>query len=105
MLTKGEHRSFYADDQSQVKDIRRTALTVFGYSIRHSFSEIEKRRKVFVRLDKETYRKVMAHTLSIAVWDSYRDKSRLEGEIQRLPYQPYQPVYAQLRGDRSAGES
>ena len=96
MLSKGEHRTFYADHQSQVRDIRRTALTVFGYSIRSTFSETEKRRKVFIRLDKKTYRKVKAHMLTISVWDSYRDKSRLERDFQRLPYQPYQPVYAQL---------
>ncbi len=96
MLSKGEHKTFYADHQSQVRDFRRTALQVFGYSIRYTFSEIEKRRKVFIRLDNETYRKVKAHMLTIAVWNSYCDKTRLEREFQRLPYQPYVPVYAQL---------
>ena len=96
MLTKGEHKTFYADHHSQVRDIRRTALKVFGYSIRYTFSEIEKRHKVFIRLDAQTYRKVEAHMLTIGVWNSYRDKTRLEREFSRLPYQPYAPVYAQL---------
>ena len=51
ILTKGKHEAFYKDHHSQVQDIRRTALKVFGYSVRYSFSEIEKRQKVFIRLD------------------------------------------------------
>ena len=96
MLTKGQHKAFYADHHSQVKDIRRTALKVFGYSIRYTFSENEKRHKVFVRLDAETNRKVKAHMLTIGIWNSYRDKDALEREFRRLPYQPYEPVFAQL---------
>jgi hypothetical protein len=96
MLTKGEHRAFYADHQNQVRDIRRTALKVFGYSIRYTFSEIEKRQKVFIRLDAETNRKVKSHMLTIGVWNSYRDNTALEREFRRLPYQPYEPVFAQL---------
>ena len=98
ILTKGEHEAFYADHQDQVRDIRRTALKVFGYSIRYTFSEIERRQKVFIRLDAETCRKVKAHMLTIGVWNSYRDKTALEREFRRLPYQPYQPVFAQLCG-------
>ena len=96
ILTKGKHEKFYADHHSQVQDIRRTALKIFGYSVRYGFSEIEKRQKVFIRLDVKTYRKVLAHMLTIGVWDSYRDKTALEREFNRLPYQPYEPVFAQL---------
>lgn len=96
MLSKGRHEAFYADHGNSVHDIRRTALKVFGYSVRFSFSEAEKRDKVSIRLDAETYRKVKAHMLTIAVWDSYRDKARLEREFWRLPYQVFDPVHAQL---------
>jgi hypothetical protein len=96
MLTKGQHAAFYADHQSQVLDIRRTALKVFGYSIRYTFSETAKRQKVFVRLDDETRRKVQYHMLTICVWNTYRNKEALEREFRRLPYQPYEPVFAQL---------
>ena len=55
MLTKGQHmKPFMQTIRDQVRDIRRTALKVFGYSIRYTFSEIEKRQKVFIRLDAET---------------------------------------------------
>jgi len=96
ILTKGKHEAFYEDHHSQVQDIRRTALKVFGYSVRYSFSEIEKREKVFIRLDLKTYRKVTAHMLTVAVWDSYRCLEKIEREFNRLPYQPYEPVFAQL---------
>jgi hypothetical protein len=96
MLSKGRHARFYDDHGGNVADIRRHALKVLGYSIRFAFSEVEKRWKVSVRLDAETYRKLKAHMLTIAVWDSYRDKNRLEREFSRLPYEPYGPVYEQL---------
>lgn len=96
ILTKGKHEGFYEDHHSQVRDIRRTALKVFGYSVRYSFSEIEKRQKVFIRLDPKTYRKVMAHMLTVGVWEAYRCKEKMEQEFNRLPYQPYEPVFAQL---------
>ena len=96
MLTKGQHAAFYADHHSQVADIRRTALKVFGYSIRYSFSETNQRRKVSIRLDAETYRMVQPHMLTVGVWDAYRSPDRLEREFRRLPYQPYEPVFAQL---------
>ena len=96
IVTKGKHEKFYADHHSQVQDIRRSALKVFGYSVRYSFSEIEKRQKVFIRLDDKTRRKLEAHMLAIATWDAYRDTAALEREFNRLPYQPYEPVFAQL---------
>jgi hypothetical protein len=34
--------------------------------------------------------------LTICVWNTYRDKESLEREFRRLPYQPYEPVFAQL---------
>jgi len=96
MLTKGKHEAFYRDHGENVRDIRREALKVFGYSIRYGFSEVKKDWKVSVRLDQETYRKVREHMLAISVWDSYREPSRLEREFRRLPYQPYEPVFKQL---------
>jgi hypothetical protein len=96
ILSKGRHEAFYDDHGSCVRDIRRTALKVFGYSVRFSFCEAEKRDKVSIRLDAGTYRTVKAHMLTIAVWDSYRDKARMEREFSRLPYQVFDPVHAQL---------
>ncbi len=96
MLTKGKHEAFYRDHGENIRDIRREALKVFGYSIRFGFSEQTKAWKVSVRLDRETYRKVREHLLACCVWDAYREASRLEREFSRLPYQPYEPVFKQL---------
>ena len=49
VLTKGEHSAFYRDHGPHVLDIRRTALKFAGYSVRYSYSELEKRYRVFVR--------------------------------------------------------
>ena len=58
---------------------------------------MEKRQKVLISLDAETYRKLKAHMLTIGVWNSYRERTVLEREFRRLPYQPYEP-------DRSADQ-
>lgn len=96
MLTKGRHERFYADHGRSVLDIRRTALKVFGYSIRYSYSAAEKRMKVFVRLDDERYRELRSHLLTIATWESYREPERMARELARLPVQVYEPVFGQL---------
>ena len=92
MVTKGRHETFYADHGSNISDIRRTALKVYGYSIRFNTNA----NKVSVRLDEQTQSKAKAHLETIAAWDSYRDVAKLEREFMRLPYQPYAPVYRQL---------
>ena len=96
MLTKGRHEPFYRDHGSCVLDIRRTALKAFGYSIRWGFSEVERRFRVSVRLDKETYRRMKAHMLTICTWPGYRSQEAMEREFRELPYQLYGPVREQL---------
>jgi len=96
MLTKGKHEPFYRDHGDSVCDIRRKALEVFAYSVRYSYSVREKRWRVFVRLTSEELKKLTAHMLRVCVWDSYRDKSRMEREFRRLPYDAYDPVFDQL---------
>lgn len=94
ILTKGKHEKFYHDHHESVRDIRRNALKLFGYSIRYTFSEVERRYKVFVRLDDKTRRKVESHMLTVAAW--HRDRSDMEKEFRMLNFQPYEPVYDEL---------
>ncbi len=96
MLTKGRHDAFYADHGSAVLDIRRTALKAFGYSIRWGFSEAEKRYRVSVRLDKDTYRTVKAHMLTVCTWPAFRSKEAMQQQFLGLSYQLYGPVREQL---------
>lgn len=96
MLTKGRHEAFYRDHGTSVLDIRRTALKAFGYSIRWGLSERQKRHRVFVRLDKATYRKVKGHMLGLCRCDGHRTKESMEAEFRRIPFQLYGPVREQL---------
>ncbi|WP_425395419.1 hypothetical protein [Aeoliella sp.] len=95
IATHGRHQ-FFNDHQQSIRDIRRTALKVRGYSVRYSFSEVEKRWRVFVRLDKPTYRAIKAHLIAIAKRPGYRDARRLQAEIELLPFQGYAPVRGQV---------
>jgi hypothetical protein len=95
LATHGRH-PFFEDHEKNICDIRRTALRVKGYSIRYTFSETEKRWKVFVRLDKETYRSVRAHLLDLATRPSYGDAAQVASEFASLPFQGYGPVRGQV---------
>lgn len=95
IATHGRHQ-FFQDHQKSICDIRRTALKVRGYSVRYTFSEETKRWKVFVRLDKATYRSVRAHLLDLAKRPSYRDTTKLIAEVESLPFQGYAPIRGQV---------
>jgi len=95
IATNGEHR-FFADHASQVKDIRRNALKFRGYSVRHTFSTVERRWKVFVRLERDTYRDLRGYLMQLAVHPDFRARERMEDEFRGLPVVPYQPVHRQL---------
>ena len=48
-------RALFTDHATTIREIRCQALRVGGYAVRYTYSEREKRWKVFVRLDRETY--------------------------------------------------
>ena len=95
IATHGEHR-FFLDHAAQIQDIRRTALKFRGYSIRHTYSTSQQRWRVFVRLDRETYRDLRAYLLQLAVRHEFRGGREIEVEFHGLPVVPYQPVRRQL---------
>jgi hypothetical protein len=80
----------------QIREIRCQALRVGGYAVRYTYSEREKRWKVFVRLDRETYGNLRAHMLVLAIRISHQFPDTLEQEFRQLPWQPYEPVRQQL---------
>ena len=96
LLTKGRHDAFYRDHGDAVLDIRRTALKAFGYSVRWSYAQTERRWCVHVRLDKENYRQLKTHLVTLCTWPAYRLPEALERRIHNLPYQRYAPVRQQL---------
>ena len=98
ILTKGDHYAFYSDHGSQVRDIRRTALRFQGYSVRYSYSELEKRERVFVRLDRPTYRLLRTRMLQLATRPRFAKPHLLADELQgqMRAWQPYAPVRGQF---------
>ncbi len=76
MATHGQHH-FFHDHADSFRDIRRNALHFAGYSIRYTYSEREKRWKVFVRLDRNNYRDLRARMLYLAGRPSHRSAAVL----------------------------
>ncbi len=95
IATHGQHQ-FFDDHARNFIDIRRNGLHFAGYSVRYTYSEREKRWKVFVRLNRDTYRNLRAQMLGLAVRPSYRSATIFEEEFSRLNWQPYEPVRRQL---------
>ena len=95
IATHGRHQ-FFEDHATSFHDIRRRALHAGGYAIRRTYSAREKRWKVFVRLDRETYINLRAQMLDLAVRGTHRDPHALEHEFRQLRWQPYEPVRRQL---------
>jgi len=98
VLTKGDHRDFYRDHGDQVRDVRRVALRFEGYSVRYTYSELEKRERVFVRLDKPTYRLLRSRMLQMATRRRCADPAELADALrgQMQPWLPYAPVRDQF---------
>ena len=95
IATHGKHILF-TDHATTIRDIRRQALHIGGYDVRYTYSEREKRWKVFVRLDRETYGNLRADMLALAIRTSHRSPDTLEQEFRQLRWQPYEPVRQQL---------
>jgi len=102
MVTKGRHDAFYRDHGQAKRDVRRQALYVFGYCIRRSLCEVERRYRIAVRLDRPTYDKLKSHLVAVSTWESYRSRERMEREFAGVPYQAYGPVIGQLQVIRRA---
>ncbi|WP_428305394.1 hypothetical protein [Lacipirellula sp.] len=105
MATEGSHPMKSAE-QSQLRDIREAPIQIEGYSIylkrgdfkkKCSKDEVPVRDEKFharVLISRERYTELRAYFLSIAC---HRTAERLAVEINGLPFEPYKPVWRQLR--------
>ena len=105
MATEGSHPMKSAE-QSQLRDIREAPIQIEGYSIylkRGDFKKKRTKEEAPVRDDKfharvlisrERYLELRAYFMSIAC---HRSAERLAMEINALPFEPYKPVWRQLR--------
>ena len=87
---------FFVDHQNRVQDIRRNALQIGGYSIRYTWSSVDKRWRVFVRLNRDTYYNLRASMLERSARPKFAAHEDFEELFRQLPWQPYAPVRQQL---------
>ena len=83
----GKH-AIFTDHATTIRTVRCQALRVGGYAVRYTYSEWEKRWKVFVRLDRETYGNLRAHMFVLAIRTSHRSPETLEQEFRQLRGNP-----------------
>lgn len=96
---KGEPHLFFREYElgKTLHDIRKQSLNFCGYAIRYTLSKDTGRRRLFVRLSKQTYAKLRDDLATKAIRQRYACRDAFEDEIRSLPYQWYRPVREQLK--------
>lgn len=105
MATEGFH-VMKTEEQSQLRDIREAPIQIAGYSIYLKQGDFKKKLTkeenpvpddkwhARVLISRERYKELRAYFLSIAC---HRKAESLVAEINALPFEPYKPVWRQLR--------
>lgn len=105
MATEGYHPMKTAE-QSQLRDVREAPIQIAGYSIYLKKGDFKKKLTkeeervpdekwhARVLISRERYRELRAYFLSLAC---HRKAETLVAEINNLPFEPYKPVWRQLR--------
>ena len=92
-----EPHPFFIENEERLLDIRKYALCFCGYSIRYPISQETGKRKLFIRLDRDTYLNLKAELCRDGIRERYRDREAIESVFKSLPWQPYEQVYIQLQ--------
>ena len=87
LATEGTHPLF-AEEKATLRDARTSPLRVFGYALS------VKNGRVLVRLNEPTFRRLKAGFRRLALRG---EPDLLVRKFQTLPFEPYRPVYRQLR--------
>ena len=93
LATHGEH-PFFAEEEVQIRDIRRTPLNFMGYSIACRRGRTGRKHHASVRIHRERFRELKTQFARVAV---QRSVEELRGELRTIPCEPYAPVRDQLR--------
>lgn len=105
MATEGYH-PMKTDEQSQLRDVREAPIQIAGYSIYLKRGDFKKKLSpeeepvrdnkwhARVLISRERYKELRARFLDIAC---HRSVEGLVAEINGLPFEPYKPVWRQLR--------
>ena len=119
LATHGEHHWFEEHTRVEVdaktkevkvkrfyRDVREVPIQIGGYSIYLKKGDFKKKRTLDeapvpdtkwharVLISRERYKELRAHFLQVAC---HRTAERLVAEINGLPFEPYKPVWRQLR--------
>ncbi len=105
MATEGYH-PMKSDEQSQLRDVREAPIQIAGYSIYLKRGDFKKKVSpdeepvpddkwhARVLISRERYKELRARFLDIAC---HRTVEGIVAEINGLPFEPYKPVWRQLR--------
>jgi hypothetical protein len=105
MATEGQH-PMKTEERSQLRDVREAPIQIAGYSIYLKRGDFKKKQHkdeapvaddkwhARVLISRERYKELRAWLLEIAC---QRSMEGLAYEINSLPYEPYKPVWRQLR--------
>jgi hypothetical protein len=105
MATEGYH-PMKSDEKHKLRDVRETPIQIAGYSIYLKQGDFKKKTSADdkpvpddkwharVLISRERFRELRAYFLEIAC---RRAVEVLAAEVNALPYEPYKPVWRQLR--------
>lgn len=105
MATDGFH-SMKTAERNELRDIREAPIQIAGYSIYVKRGDFKKKLSkedapvpdgkyhARVLISRERYKELRAYFLDIAC---HRTAERLVAEVNDLPFEPYKPVWRQLR--------
>src|SRR5262249_44779303 len=86
LATHGQH-SFFEEEASCLKDVRRTPIRFGGYAVSYRGGHPH------VRIEQEEYKQMKAYFVNLAV---HRSSESLEREFGQVDFEPYAPVRRQL---------
>lgn len=91
IATHGKHLLF--EEESDIRDIRKTPLKYSGYSVSFRHSTVTGRGHASVRIEREEYLRLKCYFMELA---RHRSVENLVELLAALPYEPYAPVRRQL---------
>jgi hypothetical protein len=86
IATPGDH-SFFLDEASVIRDLRRTPIRVFGYAVSH------RRGHAQVRIAHDDFKRLERRILDAC---AYQHADSIAADLARIPYEPYAGVRHQL---------
>jgi len=91
IATQGEH-SFFQEEGSNIKDVRREPVRFAGYSISYH-KGTDQKWHASVRIHPTQYNMIKDYYVDIA---AHRSVEEMRKELEEIPFEPYAPVRRQV---------